>query len=105
MQHVCGPAVTNAEMFRRAAEGDAAALSCAQWYVKMLSRALNQYIYLYCPDIIVLGGGVSKGLGPWLEPLRASLTASVYTGQRTQLALSQLAEDAGILGAAFLFSR
>lgn len=104
VHHACGPDVTNEALFRLAAAGDAAACAAVAWYLEMLSRALNQYVYLYCPDVLVLGGGVAKGLVPCLDVLQRRLTASVYTEQHTQLRLSALREDAGILGAAFLFA-
>ncbi|MBQ6522982.1 MAG: ROK family protein, partial [Atopobiaceae bacterium] len=48
-----GADVSNKEMFERAAEGDPAAAEIADWFLDMLARALNQYVYLYCPDVIV----------------------------------------------------
>ena len=104
IRHTLGTDVDNAEMFRRASEGDPQAQSCALWYADNLSEALNQYVYLYCPDVIVLGGGIAKGLGPFLSLLRERLTASVFSGQHTALRLSRLSEEAGILGAACLFA-
>ncbi len=91
-------------MFERAAEGDAEAQAIVDWYIDMLARALNQYVYLYCPDVIVIGGGVAKGLGRYSGKLDALLTAEVYEGQRTVIKVTDLKEDSGILGAASLFA-
>ena len=98
-----GPEATNQEMFALALGGNQIALSCLDWYLKMLSAALNQYVYIYCPDVIVLGGGVSKGLVPWEDELNRRIVAEVHTGQHTVVRISSLLENSGILGAASLF--
>jgi predicted NBD/HSP70 family sugar kinase len=99
-----GDDVSNKEMFERAAAGDTEAQAIVDWYIDMLARALNQYVYLYCPDVIVIGGGVAKGLGRYSGKLDALLTAEVYEGQRTVIKVTDLKEDSGILGAASLFA-
>ena len=99
-----GPEVGNKELFARAATGEEAACEIVDWYLDMLCRALNQYVYLYCPDIIIIGGGVAKGLAPYEARLQDALVAEVYEGQRTEIRITQLKEDSGILGAASLFA-
>ena len=66
--------------------------------------ALNQYVYIFCPDIIILGGGLSNSLEFWLNEINSGLKAKVYSNQKVRLALSELKEEAGILGAATLFT-
>lgn len=95
----------NAELFARAGAGEPGPLSLVGWYMDMLLNALNQYVYLYCPDRIVLGGGISRGLEAYCGELDRRLAARVYSGQRTRVCLSWLMEDAGILGAATQFAR
>ena len=99
-----GADVSNKEMFERAAEGDPAAAEIADWFLDMLARALNQYVYLYCPDVIVIGGGVAKGLERYESDLNDCLVAEVYEGQRTVVKITDLKEESGILGAASLFA-
>lgn len=99
-----GSTVSNKEMFERAAAGDAKARAIVSWYIDMLARALNQYVYLYCPDVIVIGGGVAKGLEPYEDVINELLVAEVYEGQRTVVRITDLKEDSGILGAASLFA-
>ena len=99
-----GADVSNKEMFERAAAGDAKARAIVSWYIDMLARALNQYVYLYCPDVIVIGGGVAKGLERYESDLNDRLVAEVYEGQRTVVRITDLKEDSGILGAASLFA-
>ena len=99
-----GDDVSNKEMFKRAAAGDVKAQAIVTWYIDMLVRALNQYVYLYCPDVIVIGGGVAKGLEPYEDAINERLVAEVYEGQRTVVRITDLKEDSGILGAASLFA-
>ena len=104
VRRALGEGVTNRDVFERAAVGDQAALEVVEWYLGMLGCALNQYVYLYCPDVIVIGGGVAKGLVPYEQRLRESLVAEVYEGQCTEVRVTELREDSGILGAASLFA-
>ena len=103
--HDClGSDVSNAEAFERAERGDPKAQAVVAWYLGMLASALNQYVYLYCPDIIVIGGGVAKGLARFERELNRMVVAEVYEGQRTMVRITSLKEDSGILGAASLFA-
>lgn len=99
-----GAGVTNKDAFERAAAGDEAACEVVAWYLDMIARALNQYVYLYCPDAIVIGGGVAKGLERYEDELNSRIVAEVYEGQRTQVKITGMREDSGILGAASLFA-
>lgn len=99
-----GKDVSNKEAFDRAEAGDETAAAVVSWYLDMLARAINQYVYLYCPDVIVIGGGVAKGLRRYEGDLNRLLVAEVYEGQRTVIRITDLKEDSGILGAASLFA-
>jgi len=98
-----GQEMTNQKFLELAEDGDENMLKTLEWYLDMLSEALNQYIYIYCPDVIILGGGVSRGLFPWKETLENRLFAKVHSRQKTILRISLLMEDSGVLGAALLF--
>lgn len=99
-----GADVSNQQAFERAVAGDVAARELVTWYLDMLACALNQYVYLYCPDVIVIGGGVAKGLARYEEELNDRLVAEVYKGQRTVVRITELREESGVLGAASLFA-
>lgn len=100
-----GEGRTNADLFRLAREGDAGAREVVEWYLCMLGRALNQYVYLYRPDVIVLGGGVARGLEPYAARIARDMVAEVYEGQRTEVRVTELREDSGVIGAASLLAR
>lgn len=99
-----GADVSNQQAFELAAAGNAAARELVTWYLDMLARALNQYVYLYCPDVIVIGGGVAKGLARHENELNSRLVAEVYGSQRTVVRITELREESGVLGAASLFA-
>ena len=95
--------MTNQKFFDLARKGDKEALRYLDWYLSYLTDALNQYIYLYCPDAIILGGGVSEGLRPWINEIERRIVAKVHSRQNIAVSISSLGEDGGVLGAASLF--
>lgn len=103
VHHNLGMNITNQQFFEMAEKGNKEARRHLEWYLELLVEALNQYVYIYCPDIIILGGGVSKGLIPWKEDIASRITAKVHSRQTTDLKISSLMEDSGVLGAALLF--
>jgi predicted NBD/HSP70 family sugar kinase len=94
----------NKTIFEMAKSGDPKALYCVDWFLDVLVCALNQYIYIFCPDVIVLGGGLSNFLKPWIKRINSGLQAHVYSTQHTKVLLARLKEKGGILGAAALFT-
>lgn len=98
-----GEDADNVKLFAEAKAGKIEAVSIVRRYISYLAAALNQYVYIYAPDMIVLGGGVAKGLSPWLDELRSLVTASIHSEYKLEIVTSTLSEEAGILGAASLF--
>jgi glucokinase len=103
VHHMLGKEISNREMFQMAELKIPAAVDCVNWYIEMLSRGLNQYVYIYCPDVIVLGGGVSNALAPWLTDIQKNITAKVNQKQETVIRLAELKENGGIIGSSALF--
>lgn len=95
--------MTIRRFFELAQSGDGKALVHLEWFLDCLAEALNQYVYLYCPDLIILGGGVSKGLIPWKEEIAGRIVAKVHGRQKIEIGISSLMEESGVLGAASLF--
>ncbi len=97
-----GGAATAEEVFEAArSEMPAAVHAVRQWLVDV-SAGLNAYIYLFGPDTIILGGGLSKSVDPWMQELDSLLFALPYEGYTVELKKSCLQESAGVLGAAAL---
>ncbi len=87
---------------RAAASGDAAAGRLLAETAEMLGAWLGSVISLLDPDIIVIGGGVSKIGEPLFQKLREITprrTINPFAAQ-TPIVPAQLGDDAGIWGAA-----
>ena len=97
------PGMTNESFFRRAKAGESKMLAILEEYLHFLVEGLNQYIYLYCPDIIILGGGIARGLQPFKKEIEEGLQARVHFRHQPVLGFSKLMEESGVLGAASLF--
>lgn len=72
-------------------------------FINYLQTGIDNYINLYAPDMIVLGGGVAKGLINDLNKLYSPNLLRPYKNYKVVLAISKLEEEAGILGSAALF--
>jgi fructokinase len=89
-----------------AVAGDAAALATLERHASRLARALASVINLLDPDIVVLGGGLSR-MPHLLERVPALWQRWVVSGGvrepvRTQLAASVHGDSSGVRGAAWL---
>jgi glucokinase len=94
----------NAEsVFEAAQNGNKLAVTIISDFIEYLKTGISNYITLLAPDIIIIGGGVAKGLNPYLEQLRQLRYLSPFTYYKFETALSQLDEHSGILGSAALF--
>lgn len=88
-------------VFDAVKEGDAVAVQIAEKFGDCLGTALSVFANVVDPQIIVIGGGVSKA-GPILldfirEPFKVHAFKDCKT---TEFALATLGNDAGIYGAA-----
>ena len=68
----------------------------------MLARGLNILTLLLDPGVIVLGGGFSRAGEVLLEPLAERMTAGLAWRERPEVLTSELADEAGRIGAAIL---
>lgn len=87
----------------RAAAGDGAALATRQRYGERLARALAGIINVLDPDVIVLGGGVSRL--EWLyEAVPRLWLPHVFSDEvRTRLVPAVHGDSSGVRGAAWLW--
>ena len=101
-----GPELTAAGLAEAARQGDAAAQATLERHAHRLARALAAVINLLDPDVIVLGGGVSRlpGLVDRVPPLwgRWVFGASTAEPVRTHLRASLHGDASGVRGAAWL---
>jgi glucokinase len=88
-----------------ARSGDANARAAIDHAARYLGMGIANLISLLNPEAIVLGGGVMQGGGDLLlDPVRreALRWAQPIAARRCRIELTQLGEDAGLLGAARL---
>jgi len=91
------------KIFELATGGHPAARQAVGLLLDDLVVGLNAYIYLYGPDVIVLGGGLANSLNDWLPVIRQGLFACPFEGYQVKVSLSTLGEQADLYGAASLW--
>jgi glucokinase len=98
----CGQPVTAKLVGVAAQAGDALAIAAIERAGSYLGLALANYLHIFNPSIIIIGGGVSQ-LGPLLlDPLWAAIekhTLSPYYLEHLTLARAALGDAAGLIGA------
>ena len=103
----CGgdPGKINAKMvFDAAREGDAVGAKVFRRYVSYLGQAIGSIINCLDPEIIVLGGGVSKAGAFLLDAVHQEVGKTILYKSMpfARIELAELGADAGIIGAAML---
>jgi len=107
-----GPAIARRFAVRNAADvvqaaraGDAAARAALDHAARYSAMGIANLISVLNPEAIVLGGGVMQGAGDLLlDQIRAEVRrwAQPIAASRCRIELTELGEDAGLLGAARL---
>ena len=103
---VTGTALTGEAIVERAAAGDAACRATLDRHADRLARALAAVINLLDPDVVVLGGGLSR-LTHLYDEVPRRWGAWVFSGGnrdpvRTRLVASRHGDASGVRGAAWL---
>ena len=107
-----GPAVakafgaSDAEAVVSAARGgDERAIGVLERAARYTGRGVANLISILDPEMVVLGGGLLKGAQEWMLPVIREETlrwAQPISARRCKLEMTELGEDAGLLGAARL---
>jgi fructokinase len=98
-----GQALGTEAIVDAAARGDAAAEATLERYDDRLARALAHVINLFDPEVIVLGGGVSR-IDRLYERAPALWSGWVFSDEvRTRLAPALHGDSSGVRGAAWLW--
>lgn len=89
--------------FQAAKNGDKTAQEVVDEYISYLACGIANVINTLQPEIISLGGGISKEGENLLVPLRVEVAKEVFGGHMvTEIRSCTLGNDAGIIGAAML---
>lgn len=92
-------------VFDAARSGDATACQVVDTYIGYLCVGVTSIINIFQPEILCIGGGISRQGDLLIQPLRAYNAAHGYsrgTGPQTNVVTARLFGDAGIIGAALL---
>ncbi len=91
--------------FIAAKQGDKVANAVVKRYIKYIGMGLVNFANLFYPEIIIVGGGISKEGDVLVKPLQRYVSRNVYGSKynpKIKVVAATLGNDAGIIGAATL---
>ncbi len=86
-------------------KGDATAKRVVDRYIEFLSIGIVNIVNTFQPEMLCIGGGISKEGDNLIVPLMEYVTLERYSKnieKQTEICVAKLGNDAGIIGAAFL---
>lgn len=87
-------------------QGDATGTKVVDTYIQYLGEGVANVVNMFQPEMVVVGGGISKEGETLLQPLRQLIRESTYYGEgnlpQTTIIKAEAGNDAGIIGAAML---
>lgn len=108
MWKLCDGDINKAEgktIFEAVNLGDASAKELLDTYIYYLSVGITDIINIFQPELVCIGGGISKAGAMFIDKLNQLVNSQVYTknsAKKTQVVIAELENDAGIIGAAML---
>ena len=97
--------VTGRTAFDALRAGDKAGKAVVDEYVSYIAEGIVDMVNIFQPEVLCVGGGISKEGELLLAPIREAVNANSYgrnTEKKTTICAAKLGNDAGIIGAAFL---
>ena len=91
-------------VYKKALEGDPLSIMIFEEFGTHLGNAIRMVLYAYCPELIVLGGSISKAYPLFQENMWKRIHTYIYSNTLNQIRIevSDL-DNPGILGAASLY--
>lgn len=96
---------TNGEVvFQKAQSGDPLSIMILEELGTHIGNAIKMILYTYCPELIILGGSISKSYSFFEKTMWERIHTYIYSNtlDHFHLEISQL-ENGGVLGAAALY--
>ena len=92
------------ELYDMAVNGNKLALELFKEYGRYLGVAITNYIHIFDPDVVILGGGVSNAFELFKDSMFEEIEKRVMKipGREANVKRALLGDDAGILGSFFL---
>lgn len=85
--------------------GDETATAVVRDYEKYLAYGIVNVINIFQPEVLCIGGGISKEGDTLLKPIEEAALKYNYAknvAQQTKIKIAKLGNDAGIIGAAYI---
>ena len=94
--------VSGRTSFSAAKEGDEQAQEVVAQYLKYVAEGIVSVINIFQPEMLVIGGGISREGDYLLNPIKDYIEKCVYCKEveQTEIKIATLFNDAGIIGAA-----
>lgn len=86
-------------------QGDPVAADVVARYLRFVAAGLINIINIFQPEVLCIGGAISKEGDTLMEPIRQQVKEerySRYADRQTRLCVAKLGNRAGMIGAAFL---
>ncbi len=96
--------ITSEMVAKKAAEGDKLASVIWRESMRYLGIGVSNIISIFNPELVILGGGVTKAGELLFEPVRSTVSQRTLPAllQNVQIVASALGDNAGLIGAAAL---
>ena len=98
--------VSGRTVFRLAKAGDKDAERVRDMWINEVAIGIADLVNIFQPDEIVIGGAISKEGDVLLNPIKKYVKENVFSAEglkETEILVSRIGGDAGIIGAAFLY--
>ncbi|WGS63925.1 ROK family protein [Marinitoga aeolica] len=94
-------AIESKHVFMALEQGDFVAQMVVDKITDALAKAIANFVHIFNPEMIIIGGGMSKAGKFLINPIREKVNLYLMPSFRNsfKIMLSSLVEDAGILGA------
>ena len=108
MWELCGgdlEQVSGRTAFDAMRRGDRTGSTVVEEYLGYLACGVINVINIFQPELVCIGGGISKEGETLLAPIRARIAQedfARFSPKRTKVVIAQLGSDAGLIGAALL---
>ena len=97
--------ITGKAVFDLASQGDVTAMAVVRQYCYYLAVGISNIVNVFGPDIIIIGGGISRQGERILKPVRQYIRENCFDRREEampQIVTARMGNDAGIIGAALL---
>lgn len=105
MHKISNGNITGKTAFDAAKQGDKTAIDVVNKYFSYVATGITNLINIFQPDMIVIGGAISKEGDYLLNPIKDICLSKCYAAglcENTKFKIASLGNDAGIIGAAML---